>query len=81
MEPPSAGDRWELTETNYDSCGELTYALFHQMPQGNSQFATKILMFHDGEYLASTPAPPRSRAGSSGKATAGSKWSTRTGRR
>lgn len=51
VEPPSAGDRWELTETNYDSCGELTYALFHQMPQGNSQFATKILMFHDGEYL------------------------------
>ena len=41
VEPPSAGDRWELTETNYDSCGELTYALFHQMPQGNSQFATK----------------------------------------
>lgn len=51
VEPPSAGDRWELTETNYDPCGELTYALFHQMPQGNSQFATKILMFHDGEYL------------------------------
>lgn len=51
VEPPSAGDYWELTKTNYDPCGELTYALFHQMPQGSSQFATKILMFHDGEYL------------------------------
>ncbi len=48
---PKAGDKWELTETNYDPCGELTYALYQQMPQGSSQFATKILMFHDGEYI------------------------------
>ncbi|MFC3849832.1 LppP/LprE family lipoprotein [Corynebacterium hansenii] len=51
VDPPASGDRWELESTNFDPCGELTYALFHQMPQGNAQFATKILMFHDGEYL------------------------------
>ncbi|WP_295627288.1 LppP/LprE family lipoprotein [uncultured Corynebacterium sp.] len=51
IDPPTAGEYWELAETNYDPCGELTYALFQQMPQGNAQFATKILMFHEGEYL------------------------------
>ncbi|MFD5867741.1 LppP/LprE family lipoprotein [Corynebacterium sp. NPDC060344] len=51
VEPPFADGHWELTQTNFDPCGELTYALFEQMPQGNAQFGTKILMFHDGDYL------------------------------
>lgn len=51
VETPDLVDYWDLVETNYDPCGELTYALYQQMPQGNSQFLTKILMFHDGEYL------------------------------
>lgn len=51
VDTPDPVEYWELVETNYDPCGELTYALYHQMPQGSAQFLTKILMFHDGEYL------------------------------
>lgn len=51
VDPPGADQHWELESTNFDPCGELTYARFEQMPQGNAQFGTTILMFHRGEYL------------------------------
>ena len=59
VDGPASGDYWDLVETNYDPCGELTYALYQQMPQGNSQFATKILMFHDGDYLGVDSTKPQ----------------------
>lgn len=59
VDGPASGDYWDLVETNYDPCGELTYALYQQMPQGNSQFATKILMFHGGDYLGVDSTKPQ----------------------
>lgn len=50
--PPPAGEYWSYTgESNFNPCATLTYARFEQMPQGNAQFATKILMFNEGRYL------------------------------
>lgn len=37
--------------TNYDSCSDLSYAMVVQAEQGNAQYSTLILMFHQGEYI------------------------------
>lgn len=37
--------------SNYSPCAELSYAMLRQEKIGNSQFATLLLFFHDGEYL------------------------------
>ncbi|MDO5731752.1 LppP/LprE family lipoprotein [Corynebacterium sphenisci] len=52
VDPPPAGERWAFDgESNYEICGPLTYALLVQRPQGNAQFATRLMFFHHGRYL------------------------------
>lgn len=52
IDPPPAGERWAFDgDSNYEICGPLTYALLVQQPQGNAQFATKLMFFHHGRYL------------------------------
>lgn len=51
-EYPNGRGGWVFTgRTNYDSCSDLSYALVTQAEQGNAQFGTLILMFHQGEYI------------------------------
>lgn len=38
-------------DSNYDTCSPLTYAVVEQTEQGNSQFGTLLLMFHEGQYV------------------------------
>lgn len=49
---PNRYGGWVITQdVNYDSCSALSYALVTQAQQGNAQFGTLILMFHQGEYI------------------------------
>lgn len=49
---PNGNGGWVITRRlNYDSCSDLSYALVTQAEQGNAQFGTLILMFHQGEYI------------------------------
>lgn len=49
--PPPTGGGWRYVEDNFDTCSDLTYIWLEQARQGNSQFATKLMFFHRGEYL------------------------------
>src|SRR5699024_10829699 len=53
LEPPNVPNTAWVYEgdSNYDPCADLNYALLVQRPQGNSQFGTRILFFHHGEYI------------------------------
>lgn len=53
LAPPSAPHTaWSYEgESSYDPCSDLSYALLVQQPQGNSQFVTQLLFFHQGEYI------------------------------
>lgn len=43
---------WKPTgESNYNPCSDLSYALITQAQQGNSQFATQLMLFHKGEFI------------------------------
>ena len=43
---------WKPTgESNYNPCNDLSYALITQAQQGNSQFATQLMLFHKGKYI------------------------------
>lgn len=43
---------WKPTgESNYNPCNDLSYALITQARQGNSQFATQLMLFHKGKYI------------------------------
>lgn len=49
---PNIAGGWKFTgHTNYNSCSDLSYASVVQAKQGNAQFRTLILMFHQGEYI------------------------------
>lgn len=57
---PNGNGGWVFKgDTNYDSCGDLTYALVAQAQQGNAQFGTLILMFHQGEYIGIDSTAPQ----------------------
>ncbi|WP_448852311.1 LppP/LprE family lipoprotein [Corynebacterium sp. 335C] len=49
--PPPTGGGWRYVEDTFDTCSDLTYIRLEQAHQGNSQFATKLMFFHKGEYL------------------------------
>lgn len=38
-------------DSNYDTCSPLTYAVVEQAKQGNAQYGTKLIMFHEGQYV------------------------------
>lgn len=43
---------WKPTgQSNYNPCNDLSYALITQAQQGNSQFATQLMLFHKGKYI------------------------------
>lgn len=43
---------WKPTgQSNYNPCNDLSYALITQARQGNSQFATQLMLFHKGKYI------------------------------
>ncbi|WP_293818112.1 LppP/LprE family lipoprotein [uncultured Corynebacterium sp.] len=43
---------WKPTgKSNYNPCNDLSYALITQEQQGNSQFATQLMLFHKGQYI------------------------------
>ena len=49
--PPPTGGGWRYVQDDYDTCSDLTYIWLEQAPQRTSRFATKLMFFHDGEYL------------------------------
>ncbi|WP_333619735.1 LppP/LprE family lipoprotein [Dietzia sp.] len=45
-------------DSNYNACADLSYASLIQSEQGNAQFQTQLMLFHQGEFLgvgANTP--------------------------
>ena len=43
---------WRATEqTNYNRCSDLSFALIEQAQQGNAQFQTQLMLFHQGKFI------------------------------
>lgn len=43
---------WKATEqTNYNRCSDLSFALIEQAQQGNAQFQTQLMLFHQGKFI------------------------------
>lgn len=49
---PTPGGLWEYKgNSNYSPCLELSYAEVEQMPQGDGQYPTQLMLFHQGRFL------------------------------
>ena len=49
---PDTGSYWQYRgNSNFSPCLRLSYAQVEQMPQGDGQFPTQLMLFHNGHYI------------------------------